>query len=64
MDEEVNRINEDLPNFKRIRNLQLLSEGWTAETGELTPTLKARREVIFEKYRITIETLYEQGARL
>lgn len=64
MEEEVKRINEGLPAYKRIRAFHLLHEPWSAETGELTPTLKARRDVILEKFSKELDALYEQGARI
>ncbi|MCB0569289.1 MAG: long-chain fatty acid--CoA ligase [Phaeodactylibacter sp.] len=64
MDEVLRQANETLPSHKRIRNYHLLSEPWTVETGELTPTFKTRREAIFDKFRKEIEAIYEQGARL
>ena len=64
MEGEVNRINEGLPGYKRIRNFHLLHQPWSAEAGELTPTLKARREVILEKFSKEVAALYEQGPRL
>lgn len=64
MAEEAEKANQALPGYKRIRNFHLLHEPWTAETGELTPTLKARRDVILEKFSKEVDALYEQGARI
>jgi len=36
----------------------VLPSEWTAETGELTPTLKRRRRVIVDRYATEIEQLY------
>ncbi|MCB0582113.1 MAG: long-chain fatty acid--CoA ligase [Phaeodactylibacter sp.] len=60
---EIERINQELPPYKRIRNFHLLHEPWSPETGELTPTLKARRDVILEKFSKEVDALYEQSAR-
>jgi len=62
--EEVERINQQFPAHKQVGNIHLLHDAWTAEAGELTPTLKPRREWITEKFGKEIEALYEQGAVL
>jgi long-chain acyl-CoA synthetase len=36
----------------------VLPNEWTAETGELTPTLKRRRRVIVDRYTPEIDQLY------
>ncbi len=64
MAEEVEKANQALPGYKRIRNFHLLHEPWSAETGELTPTLKARRDAILKKFSKEVEELYEQGSRI
>lgn len=64
MEQEIAGINEGLPSHKRIRNILLLPEAWTVESGELTPTLKPRREVILAKLGKEVEALYEQGSRI
>lgn len=64
MAEEAARINQGLPGYKWVRNFCLLHKPWTAESGELTPTLKARRDVITGKFAKEVDALYEQGARL
>ncbi|MCB0565956.1 MAG: long-chain fatty acid--CoA ligase [Phaeodactylibacter sp.] len=61
---EIEKASVDLPGYKRIRNFHLLHEPWSAETGELTPTLKARRDVILEKFSKEVDGLYEQGSRI
>ena len=54
----VRRANQDLARAEQVRRFTLLPAEWTAETGELTPTLKRRRQVIAERYTADIERLY------
>ncbi len=51
-----------LARFEQIKAFAILSEDFTQATGELTPTMKLKRKVIAEKYRETIERLYETAA--
>jgi long-chain acyl-CoA synthetase len=54
----VRAANEHLARVERVRRFTLLPTEWTAETGELTPTLKRRRRVITERYKEQIGRMY------
>jgi len=54
----VRAANEHLARVEQVRRFTLLPAEWTAETGELTPTLKRRRRVIAERYADEIARLY------
>jgi len=60
--EEVERAiesaNSRLARVEQIKRFEILPTEWTAESEELTPTLKLRRRVIIDKYREQIEALY------
>jgi len=60
VDQAVRDANEHLARVEQVRRFRLLPTEWTAETGELTPTLKRRRRVIAERYAQEIEHLYDQ----
>lgn len=51
-------INKDLANYESIFKFVLISEPFTIDKGELTPTLKVKRNVVYKKYREEIEKLY------
>lgn len=55
------RVNEQLKHFPghtQIRHVHPDLEPWTTEAGLLTPTLKVKRNQVFQHYRGVIETLY------
>jgi long-chain acyl-CoA synthetase len=54
----VARVNARLPEFERIHKYRILDRDFTIEDGELTSTLKLRRERILENHRAVIEELY------
>jgi long-chain acyl-CoA synthetase len=49
---------QKLAQFEKIKRIALLDHELTAESGELTPTLKVKRRVIDEKYRDVIDRIY------
>ncbi|MHB1817041.1 MAG: AMP-dependent synthetase/ligase [Streptosporangiaceae bacterium] len=60
--EAVAAANEQLARVQQVKRWRLLPVEWTAESEELTPTLKLRRRVIHHKYAEDISALYEQEA--
>jgi len=60
-DDLVTKVNGDLARYEQIKKYRLLSQPFSEETGELTPTQKMKRRIIFEKYKSEIDALY-QGA--
>jgi long-chain acyl-CoA synthetase len=51
-------INSRLAPYETIKKFILLVHDFSIEGGELTPTLKLRRKIIYEKYKHRIEDLY------
>jgi len=54
----VAAANERLARVQQVKRWRLLPVEWTAETGELTPTLKLKRRVVHERYADVIDSLY------
>jgi long-chain acyl-CoA synthetase len=50
--------NEKLARVQQIKYWELLPVEWTAESEELTPTLKLKRRVVHAKYADVIDSLY------
>lgn len=58
----VQLINNTLPSYQTIKKFILLPRDFSVDGGELTPTLKLKRKVIYARYRDRIERLYlEKG---
>jgi long-chain acyl-CoA synthetase len=55
---EVDRYNKLFGDTEKIKSWDLLDTEWTFETGEITPTLKLKRNVIAEKYKDKIAKLF------
>ncbi len=51
-------LNKTLQAHERIRRWILLYEPWTSESGELTPTLKLKRDIIEARWQKEIEESY------
>jgi long-chain acyl-CoA synthetase len=51
----------DFPGFAKIRRVLLTLEPWTIENGLMTPTLKAKRAKIVERFAKRIDSLYSSG---
>lgn len=60
--EEVEKYNSSYAQFEKIKKFRLLSEPWTIDGDELTPTLKLRRKSIFRKYSEVISSIYSNQA--
>ena len=52
--EEIDIYNKSLNSYEKIMRFELLPEEWTIETGEITPTLKVKRNYICKKYEKVI----------
>jgi long-chain acyl-CoA synthetase len=55
---EIERLNKKLSPSERINRFRLVQDEWSPATGELSPTLKLRRQYIHEKYRSLIAEVY------
>jgi len=58
---EIKNLNKDLDKVEQVKKFALISDEWSAESGELSPTLKLRRTFISGKYRDLINGIYENS---
>jgi len=54
----IDRVNEGLPPWEQVKKFHVITEPFTIDGGQLTPTLKVRRKNIFTQYSAEIEALY------
>lgn len=58
---EVAIINKTLGSHEQINRIRLVCEEWTPASGELSPTLKLRRNMVAVKYQHLIDEIYSVG---
>jgi long-chain acyl-CoA synthetase len=56
----VDEVNAHVGPVEQIKRFEVLPQDLSQETGELTPTLKVKRNVVQDKYAGTIESIYER----
>ncbi|MFT4086059.1 MAG: long-chain fatty acid--CoA ligase [Gordonia sp. (in: high G+C Gram-positive bacteria)] len=56
----VDKANETVSHAEAIKKFRILANDLTEETGELTPTLKVKRNVVADKFADEIEALYRR----
>jgi long-chain acyl-CoA synthetase len=54
----VDDVNRDLSRYEQIKRFTILLRDFSAEEGEVTPTLKLKRRVCQEHFAAEIEALY------
>ncbi len=58
VEDEIKALLKDLAQFEVPKKVLLLTEDFSIESGELTPTLKVKRRVVEQRYRDRIDALY------
>ena len=55
---EINKLNSQLGSHEQIKRFRLVADQWGPNTGELSPTLKLRRRVIYKRYEPLLIEIY------
>ena len=56
----LDKHNATLARFEQVKRFALLDHEMTIDSGELTPSMKVKRNKIEERYRELIDSLYEE----
>ncbi|MGZ4514348.1 MAG: AMP-dependent synthetase/ligase [Mycobacterium sp.] len=60
VDAAVKHANQAVSHAESIRKFRILPVDFTEDTGELTPTMKVKRNVVAEKFASDIDSIYEK----
>ena len=58
--QEVDRSTPNLAPYEKVKKIALLERDFEIERGEITPTLKVKRNIVEEKYKELIDSLYRE----
>jgi len=58
LQKEVAAINKTLGEHEEIKRFRLVNDEWTPQSGELSPTLKLKRNYVAAKYKTIIDEIY------
>jgi long-chain acyl-CoA synthetase len=59
---DIEAVNQKFARIEQIKRFAILPRDLSQEEGELTPTLKVKRSVVYKKYGPDVDTLYEGAA--
>jgi long-chain acyl-CoA synthetase len=56
--DEIDRVNQKYAQVEQVKKFVLLDHDFSQETGEMTPSLKVKRNVVNDKYADLFDQLY------
>jgi long-chain acyl-CoA synthetase len=58
LQEHLDQVNEKFARVEQVKKFEILPQDLSQEGGELTPTLKVKRNVVADKYENEVDALY------
>ncbi|WP_027501946.1 AMP-dependent synthetase/ligase [Rhodococcus sp. UNC363MFTsu5.1] len=58
IDAAVAETNAQVSSAEQIKKVRILAVDWTQETGELTPKMSLKRNVVLERHAVDVEEIY------
>jgi len=58
VEQAVKDVNRQLASFEQIRKFKIIEREFSIENGEVTPTMKIRRNRVLENYRSVVSEMY------
>jgi long-chain acyl-CoA synthetase len=59
IDADIQKVNAELEEYERVKKYLVLPRKLTVEEGEMTPTMKVKRNEVLKHFKAEIEGLYE-----
>lgn len=56
----IDKVNGGLASFETIKQFRILPQQFAMESGELTPTMKVKRAVAYDRYKNLFEQMYQE----
>lgn len=61
VERRIATLNEDLPSYETLKKFEILDEPLTVDNGCLTPTMKVKRNEVYEQFGDQLDALYDEG---
>ena len=58
--ERIDTLQQSLAHYEQVKRFTLLPRAFSMERGELTNTLKIKRRVLNENYKVEIDAMYAE----
>jgi long-chain acyl-CoA synthetase len=56
----IEKANQKFAQIEQIKRFGILERDLSQEEGELTPTMKVKRQVVYDNHRDRFEALYDE----